>query len=577
MNRPAPAARAAAATPAFDHDLTCAVAVGAVDGGGTSATLEAVTTFDRATRTYQTREGWLNADDPLGALTRDCVRAKLKLSDTAPRPEQPAWERAKVVKLREAANADYLAVRGRVVSLLKTRDVFARARAAGMTVLVSDGTEAEPPLADELPSSGEVPVCPPMETMARFVLNQLGPAESKSILGHIAACERCAGMFSKDAPAKPTAPPAKTRAEEPPRRPPAATVASSSPARVAPGGAPEYPFLRPPERRDELARLGPYRILKELGAGGMGIVFRAEDTTLGRTVALKVMKPEFTADEKARARFTREARAVGAVEHENIVSVYQVGEDNGVPFMAMPFLKGETLADRLDREKKLPVPEVVRIGREILCGLAAAHAAGIVHRDIKPANVWLEGEKGRVKILDFGLARASDDTHLTRTGTVVGTPAYMSPEQASGKPVGPRSDLFSLGSVMYDMCAGKPPFDAPDEMAMMVAVATAKPRAITELNKAVPELLVRLIMRLLAKHVDDRPQTAKQALEMFDILGREMGPPPVDAQRPLPGAGKVMPKADDGTSVWPVVAAAALGLAAFAAYLFKDEWLKFVK
>jgi serine/threonine protein kinase len=255
-------------------------------------------------------------------------------------------------------------------------------------------------------------------------------------------------------------------------------------------------------------------VLKELGQGGMGIVFRAEDTTLHRVVALKVLKPESVEDEKARQRFMREARAVGAVEHENIVSVYHVGDDNGVPFMAMPLLKGETLADRLDREKKLPVADVVRIGREILCGLAAAHGAGIVHRDIKPANIWLEGEKGRVKILDFGLARAAEDTHLTRTGTVVGTPAYMSPEQASGKPVGPRSDIFSLGSVMYDMCAGRPPFDAPDEMAMLVAVATAKPRAITELNKAVPELLVRLIMRFLAKHVDDRPQTAKQALEM---------------------------------------------------------------
>ena len=130
---------------------------------------------------------------------------------------------------------------------------------------------------------------------------------------------------------------------------------------------------------------------------------------------------------------------------------------------------------------------------------------------------------------------------------------------------------------MYDMCAGRPPFEAPDEMAMLVAVATAKPRAITELNKAVPELLVRLIMRFLAKHADDRPQTAAQGLEMFDILAREMGPIPVDVQRPLPDAGRAVRKETGGGSVWPVVAAVLVGVLAFAGYLFKDEWLKFVR
>src|SRR5207302_10527593 len=195
------------------------------------------------------------------------------------------------------------------------------------------------------------------------------------------------------------------------------------------------------------------RVLGQLGAGGMGIVLRAEDPGLKRLVALKVLRPEYAAQPAARVRFIREARAAAKVEHDHIVPIFQIAESNGTAFLAMPLLKGEALSTTLHRVGMLPVPDAVRIGREIAEGLAAAHAEGMIHRDIKPGNVWLEGSRGRVRILDFGLARVTAeagerDQTVTREGAVVGTPAYMSPEQARGFKVDHRTDLFSLGVVL---------------------------------------------------------------------------------------------------------------------------------
>ncbi len=194
-----------------------------------------------------------------------------------------------------------------------------------------------------------------------------------------------------------------------------------------------------------MGRLGPYRVLKVLGAGGMGVVFQAEDTLLQRQVALKAILPCLAASPAARQRFLREARAAAGLEHDNIVLIYKVGEDRGVPFIAMPLLKGETLKDRLEREPRLPLAVLLRLGREVAQGLAGAHKRGLVHRDIKPANLWLEEGSGRVKILDFGLARgasdhgsqsdaslapaAFDNSQVTQAGAIVGTPAFMAPSK----------------------------------------------------------------------------------------------------------------------------------------------------
>ncbi len=189
----------------------------------------------------------------------------------------------------------------------------------------------------------------------------------------------------------------------------------------------------------------------------MGVVYKAEDPRLKRLVAIKVMLPRSAADDSARRRFLREAQAMAAVHHDHVVAIYQVDEDNGVPFLAMEFLQGMPLAQRMKGDPKPNLAQILRIGREIAEGLAAAHDRGLIHRDVKPGNIWLDSDhKDRVKILDFGLARVgAEDVHLTRTGVVVGTPAYMSPEQAGGEKVDARTDLFSLGCVLYRLCTGR--------------------------------------------------------------------------------------------------------------------------
>jgi hypothetical protein len=214
------------------------------------------------------------------------------------------------------------------------------------------------------------------------------------------------------------------------------------------------------------------------------------------------------------------------------VPIYQVGEDRGVPFIAMPFLKGESLHDRLKREPALPIAEVVRIGRETARGLAAAHAQGLVHRDIKPANLWLEGAEGKVKILDFGLAKAaSDAVHLTQSGVILGTPAYMAPEQAGGQVPDPRSDLFSLGCILYEACTGERPFQGPDLLAILAAQALHQPAAPKEVRPEVPRALSDLVLQLLAKKPADRPASAQAVAETLERVARE------PAEPSAPGSG----------------------------------------
>ncbi len=292
-------------------------------------------------------------------------------------------------------------------------------------------------------------------------------------------------------------------------------------------------ILAPPRQPGELGRLGPYRVLKVLGAGGMGVVYQAEDPDLRRLVALKAMLPMLAASGSARQRFLREARSAAAISHDNIVHIYQVGEDRGVPFLAMQFLHGESLDDRLKRTPRLPAAEILRVGREAATGLAAAHKAGLIHRDVKPANLWLEAETGRVKILDFGLARGgADDVHLTQTGAIMGTPSYMAPEQAGGKSVDARADLFSLGCVLYRLCTGELPFKGADSISVLVAVSTHHPPPPRRLNPRLPAGLSELVMKLLAKKPEDRPASARAVIEALRAL--EADPTLVAAPAPRP-------------------------------------------
>ncbi len=267
------------------------------------------------------------------------------------------------------------------------------------------------------------------------------------------------------------------------------------------------------------SRIMQYRILGELGAGGMGVVYLAEDEMLGRQVAIKHMLPAVAALPENRERFLHEARSMAALSNDHVVSVYQVGHHADRPFIVMPWLRGRTLEQHLIVPDVLTHVEVVRIGREIALGLAAAHEAGLVHRDIKPSNIWLEEPGRRVKILDFGIARSDDRVgRLTQTGMMLGTPLYMSPEQAAGESVDGRSDLFSLGAILYRMCSGRTPFQGELIMALLRSIAVDTPRPLAEVNPNIPAALAKIIMHLLAKNPADRPASAIATAEALLAL-----------------------------------------------------------
>jgi serine/threonine protein kinase len=232
---------------------------------------------------------------------------------------------------------------------------------------------------------------------------------------------------------------------------------------------------------------------------------------------VKLLAPQLATSKCARARFIREARAMAAISSNYLVQVYGVGDTHGVPYLVMEFISGVSLGVKLEAGHPLPVDEIVRIGYQAACGLAAAHAHGLIHRDIKPNNLLLEPESGRVKITDFGLARAADDLTLSKLGMVCGTPQYMAPEQASGQPLDHRSDLFSLGSVLYATCTGRPAFQGPSNLAILKLICEQTPLPIHEFNPAVPDRLVDVVNKLLAKNPADRFQSAA---ELADVMRR---------------------------------------------------------
>ncbi len=293
-------------------------------------------------------------------------------------------------------------------------------------------------------------------------------------------------------------------------------------------------LLSPPESADEIGRIGDFRVIRVLGSGGFAVVFEAEDPRLKRRVALKMLHPAIASIDGAE-RFLREAQSAAALKDEHVVTIYQVGTQGEMPFIAMELLQGETLEERLAREGRLSIREAVRIGREIASGLSAAHERGLLHRDIKPANIWLERAEaplpaepvhaarqpsrsasspgragGTVKILDFGCAKSwADEVGLTGHGAVIGTPGYMAPEQFFGDAVDPRTDLFSLGCVLYRMAAGRRPFGGDNVFSVVRALALEVPAPLQAASPKVPRSLSDLVDRLLSKTLDGRPATAK--------------------------------------------------------------------
>jgi WD40 repeat protein len=338
-------------------------------------------------------------------------------------------------------------------------------------------------------------------------------------------------------------------------------------------------FLSPSEQPGHLGHLGPYEILEVIGHGGMGIVLKGLDPVLNRLVAIKVLAPQLAASGAARKRFAREARAAAAVSHEHVVTIHAVDVAQGLPYLVMEYVPGVSLQQRLDRDGPLELEEVLRIALQTASGLAAAHAQGVVHRDVKPANILLADGIERVKLTDFGLARAADDATITHSGYLPGTPAYMAPEQASGEGVDHRADLFSLGSVLYAMCTARPPFRASTLMGLLRRVSEDRPCPVQEINPRIPDWLVEIMNRLHAKEPARRFQSAAEVATVFAECLAQVQTPTV----PRPAASSfwptalgprqgIKPKADRR---WPRIAWAAallictLGLVAWAATVFR--------
>lgn len=355
------------------------------------------------------------------------------------------------------------------------------------------------------------------------------------------------------------------------------------------GWAGGMPFLEPCDTPGRLGKLvgkaGEYEIIEVVGQGGMGAVLRAFETKLSRIVAVKVMAPELAANREAVKRFQREAQSAAAVHHDHVVTIHAVDESHRPPFIVMQFIEGQTLQQKLDREGALELRQILRIGSQMAAGLAAAHKHGLIHRDVKPANVLLENGVERVKITDFGLARAADDLDMTQTGVIAGTPQYMSPEQAKGEPIDTRSDLFSLGSVLYSMCTGRPAFRADNTMAVMRHVCDDAPRAIREVNREIPHWLEAIVNKLLAKNPAERFQSAA---EVAELLGQHLAhlQNPAQVVRPAtiftPPPPKVVPTsgdrpADSSAAVVLIALGVLLGLPLLLAGIGVGAWFFYSK
>jgi serine/threonine protein kinase/formylglycine-generating enzyme required for sulfatase activity len=357
--------------------------------------------------------------------------------------------------------------------------------------------------------------CPSHDDLQRLLLGTLADVDKKRVIDHVEECSSCAAIVRQNTESR--------------------TFQGTTvvPGKIDKGPGPDFKeLLDPPEGPEEIGRIAEFRVLRVLGSGGMGVVFEAEDSRLKRRVALKVMRPSTAAEPSSAERFLREAQSAAALKHENIVTIYQVGTHRNLPFLALELLEGESLRSYLIQHRRPDPATVLRISREIATGLAAAHARGLLHRDIKPANIWLERREswhagsetdaGHVKILDFGLAKPwQEQSGITQSGVVIGTPGYMAPEQVTGTSVDPRADLFSLGCMIYEMATGKLPFHGADLLATLRALAVDEPAPARSVNRQVPERLSTLICELLEKSPERRPASAQVLVERLTAMERE--------------------------------------------------------
>jgi eukaryotic-like serine/threonine-protein kinase len=425
--------------------------------------------------------------------------------------------------------------------------------------------------------------CPPVAKLQRLIDGIILPEEQSSLTAHLDCCESCqqtiehlaaggSGLLDCACSSEEARPehgsaywPALRKLEREVVKVAHSALSQTRSADDAPAvtAEPELDFLDPSEQPGTVGKLGRFHVVELIGRGGMGMVLRALDVCLQRQVALKVLDPIYAKNDLARNRFIREARAAASIAHENVVAVHHVEKHREeFPFLVMRLVTGESLQDRLDAVGgALEVEEVLRVGRQVASGLAAAHEQGLIHRDIKPANILLESGTGKVLLTDFGLARAVEDAKLTQTGFVAGTPLYMSPEQARGEPLDHRSDLFSLGSVLYAMCTGSPPFQGSSPFVVLRAVTEGKHRPVREVNPGAPEDLASLIDHLLAKNPDERIQSAAAVADLLEqlLLAQQREP---GTTCPLKRSTRIVPRV--GRSWFhrhaPMVAGILLGL-----------------
>jgi serine/threonine protein kinase len=365
--------------------------------------------------------------------------------------------------------------------------------------------------------------CPDEAVLRRHAEGGLSGAEEEALIAHLDTCEVCQQTLELLAAGGQSLLDAARQVGQ-----------EEGPSEARPGppgtrGEPPLDFLGPPTSPQSLGTLGHYEVLGVIGRGGMGLVLQATDPALGRTVAIKVMAPQLAANPEARRRFAREARAAASVVHEHVITIHAVEESGGVPYLVMEYVAGQSLEQRLSGGVRLEVGEAVRIGLETAEGLAAAHGQGLIHRDVKPANILIEEGSGRVKLTDFGLARAAGDVALTRSGTVAGTPRYMAPEQATGDPVDHRGDVYSLGVTLYEALTGRAAFAGESALEVMRRVVSEEPSPPCRLNPGVPLDLETVVLKAMAKVPAERYAGAQ---EMADDLRRVGEDRPIRARRP---------------------------------------------
>ncbi len=361
--------------------------------------------------------------------------------------------------------------------------------------------------------------CLTHERLRQLSQNELSPREMEQLDEHVTHCEVCCRMLEEAAAEPDWQRELRAALSDVSDPHPVSAHVDSSPDNSphdADGSVEHFvKLLGPTDDPRMLGRLGPYEIVGILGRGGMGVVFKGFDAVLNRYVAIKLLLPHLATSGSARKRFAREAQAAAAVVDDHVMAIHGVAEWQGIPYLVMPYTRGLSLQKRLTQQGPLELREILRIGMQAAAGLAAAHAQGLVHRDVKPANMLLAEGVERVTLVDFGLARTIDDASLTRTGCLAGTPQYMSPEQARSEPVDARSDLFSLGSVLYTACTGRAPFRAETSYGVLRLITDSEPTPIRELNPDVPEWLCRIVERLMAKQPAERFSSAAEVSQLL--------------------------------------------------------------